>query len=155
MARLRDRKLELDQQGWTLVELLTVLVIFGILISMTMDRSQRAMLAARNAQAAVEIMEMQTAIDDYEFDNDALPGSLAAVGHGGKLDPWGRAYVYAIITDITMARKDKFLVPLNTGYDLYSLGADGITEIPLTAPPSHDDIVRGSDGGYVGLASGY
>ncbi len=155
MARLRDRRLELDQQGWTLVELLTVLVIFGILISMTMDRSQRAMLAAQNAQAAVEIMEMQTAIDDYEFDNDILPGSLAAVGHGGKLDPWGRAYVYTIITDIDLARKDKFLVPLNTSYDLYSMGADGRSALPLTAPASHDDIVRGSDGGYIGLAAGY
>lgn len=143
------------QQGWTLIELLTVLVIVGILTSLTMNRSQRAMLAARNAQAAVEIMELMTAVDDYELDNDALPVSLAAIGEGGKLDPWGNVYQYAVIIDVDTARKDKFLVPVNTTYDLYSMGADGRSRRAFNAPASHDDIVRAGDGSYVGLAAGY
>jgi len=50
-------------------------------------------------------------------------------------------------------RKDRFLVPLNSDYDLYSMGKDGQSKAPLTAPVSKDDIVRCNDGGYVGLAS--
>jgi general secretion pathway protein G len=32
------------------------------------------------------------------------------------------------------------------------MGADGKSQEPLTAAPSHDDIIRASDGAYVGLA---
>jgi len=51
------------------------------------------------------------------------------------------------------ARKDRFLVPLNSDYDLYSDGQDGQTTAPITAQKSQDDIIRASDGAYVGLAS--
>lgn len=155
MQRPPTQRPDARQGGWTLIELLTALVIIGILMSMTMNKSQAAMLAAKNAQAAVEIMELMTAIDDYELENDMLPPTLAAIGEGGKLDPWGRAYVYEIITDILTARKDKFLVPVNTGYDLYSAGADGRSRRAFSAEVSIDDIVRAGDGSYVGLAAGY
>jgi len=51
------------------------------------------------------------------------------------------------------ARKDKFLVPLNSTYDLYSKGKDGQSKLPLTAKASKDDIIRASDGAFIGLAS--
>ena len=43
-------------------------------------------------------------------------------------------------------------MPINSDYDLYSMGEDGGTRPPLTARPSQDDIVRAGDGGFVGLA---
>jgi general secretion pathway protein G len=52
-------------------------------------------------------------------------------------------------------RKDRFLVPLNSDYDLYSMGKDGCTVAPITAKASHDDILRANNGSYVGLASKY
>jgi general secretion pathway protein G len=51
------------------------------------------------------------------------------------------------------ARKDRFLVPLNDDYDLYSMGKDGTSSPPLTAKVSQDDIIRANNGSYVGLAS--
>lgn len=54
-----------------------------------------------------------------------------------------------------MARKDRFLVPINSTYDLYSMGADGRSALPLTAQHSHDDIIRANDGTYIGLAELY
>jgi general secretion pathway protein G len=53
------------------------------------------------------------------------------------------------------ARKDRALVPINTRFDLYSLGKDGRSAAPLTAADSQDDIVRANDGAFIGLARDY
>ena len=47
-------------------------------------------------------------------------------------------------------RKDHSLVPVNSDYDLYSMGPDGDSQAPFTAQASRDDIVRASNGGYIG-----
>ena len=52
-------------------------------------------------------------------------------------------------------RKDKNLVPINSDYDLYSMGPDGISVSPLTAKASQDDIVRGRNGKFIGVATDY
>lgn len=52
-------------------------------------------------------------------------------------------------------RKDKGLNPVNSDYDLYSMGKDGATMLPFTNPVSFDDIVRCNNGRYVGLAADY
>jgi len=67
-------------------------------------------------------------------------------GPGGGGPPCG---------SIGHARKDRFLVPINSDFDLYSMGKDGQSVGPLTAQKSHDDIIRANDGGYYGLASNF
>jgi general secretion pathway protein G len=54
-----------------------------------------------------------------------------------------------------ISRKDQFLVPLNNDYDLYSRGVDGISVPSITAPVSLDDVVRGSNGSFIGLGKNY
>jgi general secretion pathway protein G len=49
-------------------------------------------------------------------------------------------------------RKDRFLVPINSDFDLYSMGKDGESVPPLTAQKSRDDIIRANDGAYIGPA---
>ena len=86
------------------------------------------------------------------------PPSLVDVGRDGLLDPWNRPYRYLSFTGLKgkgAMRKDRFLVPLNAEYDLYSRGKDGKTRPPLNAKDSRDDIVRANDGGFVGLATNY
>jgi general secretion pathway protein G len=51
------------------------------------------------------------------------------------------------------ARKDRFLVPINTDFDLYSMGKDGKSVAALTAAASRDDVVRAANGAFIGLAS--
>jgi general secretion pathway protein G len=53
------------------------------------------------------------------------------------------------------ARKDHSLVPINTDFDLYSMGPDGRSAPPLTAQHSRDDIVRANNGTFIGIASEY
>ncbi|MEJ2180091.1 MAG: hypothetical protein P8Y28_06530 [Gammaproteobacteria bacterium] len=52
-------------------------------------------------------------------------------------------------------RKDKNLTPVNSDYDLYSAGKDGLTRLPFTAQQSQDDIVRCNNGSFIGLALDY
>jgi general secretion pathway protein G len=76
------------------------------------------------------------------------------------LDPWGRPFQYLNIANSGNKakghqRKDKFLVPVNSDFDLYSLGEDGVSSPPFTAKGSRDDIVRANNGAYIGLAENY
>jgi general secretion pathway protein G len=75
------------------------------------------------------------------------------------VDPWGNPYEYNKFPPGRRvpagARRDRFLVPINTTYDLYSKGKDGDSAPPLTARRSQDDVVRANDGGFIGLAARY
>ena len=53
------------------------------------------------------------------------------------------------------ARKDRFLVQINSDFDIYSMGKDKDTVATLNPPKSHDDIIRASDGGFYGLAKNF
>ena len=84
-----------------------------------------------------------------------LPDSLADIGYENLLDPWGSPYQFANHANITPGQRRKYMstVPLNTDYDLYSMGPDGNTAAPITAKAGYDDIIRASDGEYIGPAS--
>ena len=108
----------------------------------------------------IRMIEKQIAL--FVFDNNGqLPDNLNQLTTIGIVnDPWGNPYRYLRINGgppaaAGQARRDQFLVPVNTDYDLYSMGRDGQTQIPFTANRAQDDIVRANDGGYVGLASDY
>jgi len=93
----------------------------------------------------------------WTFDG-RFPGSLADLNPAPPLDPWGHAYQYLGIDVVPppntgALRRDKNLNPLNSDYDLYSMGPDGLTQKQLTAAKDRDDIVRAGNGGFIGLAS--
>ncbi len=108
---------------------------------------------------AQRIKQISNEITIFRLTNRRYPASLQEIGMDGKLDPWGRPYQYLLIAGTKdkkgFQRKDKNLVPLNSDYDLYSLGRDGGSSPPITALNSHDDIVRANNGGFVGLATNY
>ncbi len=111
---------------------------------------------ARVARAVSDIGTMSLQIYRFERDKNALPASLAELGLHTD-DPWGRPYVYVRAADVGRARlrKDGARAPLNTDFDLYSLGPDGESALPLPAAQSQDDVVRADDGAYIGLAVNY
>ena len=140
------------RRGFTLVETVIVLAILGIVIAFAIPAYERFVDKSRVTEAAVQLGTIMTKIRDYRAANGALPADLAAVGYAGTADPWGRPYVYTIITNPGVARRDKKLAPINSDYDLYTVGKDGVTHNSLGHADSRDDVLRARDGRFVGLA---
>ena len=146
--------------GWTLIELLLVVSILGTLAALVVPSVQQTIERAKVAKATGDIEAMQVELATFQADGDSLPATLAAIGRAAYPDPWGRPYQYLKLSPkgkggVGQARKDRFLVPLNSDYDLYSMGKDGATQAPLNAKVSHDDVIRANDGSFIGLAARY
>lgn len=206
----------MSSKGFTLVELLVSMAIFGLLSALVIPRFMGYVEKARVARAVAEIKDFETEIFAYYISNEKYPNSLTDLGRSfiNILDPWGNPYQYLLIDGTkvpgsgksvsnsgfsgfaiaasgggdgaswgswffgvayaapgggggssgggggssggggggSQPRKDRFLVPINSDYDLYSVGPDGESAAPLTAAKSRDDIIRASDGAYVGVA---
>jgi general secretion pathway protein G len=147
------------EAGLTVVELLIVVAIIGTLSTIVIPSFNDQIRGDRNRQAMADIAVIDALIRTYIVDYNQPPDSLAQVGVAGKLDPWGKPYQYLnVFSDgpgPPHPRKDHFLVPLNSDYDLYSSGPDGQSKAPLTAQQSRDDIVRADNGGFIGIAGEY
>jgi general secretion pathway protein G len=152
--------------------MMLVVAIFATLLAISLPQFREAVNRARIAKAIGDIEAIQMELAPFDVD-EILPPTLAGVGRQGYDDPWGNPYQYLPFDNggggggggkgggkggggaPAGARKDRFLVPINSTYDLYSMGEDGGSQPPLTAASSKDDIVRANDGGFIGLASQY
>ena len=145
-------------RGLTVVELTVALGILGVLTAIAVPAYQDYRTRIRNDQARRDIAVIAAGVDRYQQDSRAYPSTLAEAGMGSLLDPWGRPYQYLSMSVPGArghARKDHALVPINTDFDLYSMGPDGRSAPPLTAQMSRDDIVRANNGAFIGPASEY
>lgn len=144
-------------QGFTLLELMLGILIVGILAMLAMGQYSNYQERVLVGQAIHDIASISLEIQQMAAVNGRLPVDLAEVGHGGALDPWGNAYVY---TDLTgpgngAARKDRRLNPLNSDFDLFSRGKDGVFKPQISHRDSLDDVIRASDGRFIDLAEKY
>jgi len=142
-------------RGFTAIELMISLAIVGVLASVATPMYQNYRERIRVSTAVTDIAAISAVIKLYQTDAQQLPASLAQVGNGNKLDPWGRPYRYLDLTTSKghgASRKDKRLNPLNSDFDLYSVGRDGDTSTSLNPPVSRDDVIRARDGRFIGLA---
>jgi general secretion pathway protein G len=252
------------ESGISLLEVMIVAAILAVVAMIGVPMYQSALRIARIQKAKQELMLISHTIDSFRATYDRLPFSLAEVGHGGRLDPWGVPYAYLNYSSGTgdglewaidaglvdpsafipgdgdealvdvgyeeddddddddesprgrsgsngigglvseqasgmsgkelalwirelkeggdvasegeieplaqalaghsiyvgvpteeVRRRDRYLYPLNTDYDLFSLGPNGRTAVALGDSVANDDVIRANDGGYFGSASKY
>jgi general secretion pathway protein G len=125
----------MNQRGFTLIELMVVIVILGILAGLIIPRIMGRPEEARRMKARVQIESIETALKLYKLDNGSYPSTeqglealveAPSVGQlprawrdGGYLekgrvpkDPWDNEFIY--------------LSPgVNSDFDLISYGSDG------------------------------
>ena len=117
------------EEGFTLVELMVVIVIVGLLATVVLINVLPSQDKAMATKAKADIATLSQAMEMYRLDNFAYPADLGALvappsgadpartRSGGYVkslpsDPWNRPYQLA--------------VPGKSGaFDIYSLGADG------------------------------
>ncbi len=126
------------KKGFTLIELMLVVIIIGVLSAMVMPK-----LVGRSDQARVQAAKtdiesnLSLVLDLYEMDMGSFPENMEylIIRPGGSeswhgpyvkkkkiLDPWGRPYAYKCPGEHNP-----------DSYDLYSVGKDG-------QPGTEDDI---------------
>jgi len=123
--------------GFSLIEIMVVLVIIGLLVSVVAPNVLNRADDARLQKVGADFKAIETTLKIYRLDNynypsgeqglqalveepatEPLPGNWKKGGYleSMPIDPWGRAYLY--------------LSPAEYGegeYDLFTLGADGVT----------------------------
>lgn len=155
------KRYEVMAKAITLVELVIVLAIVGTLAAIGVPSYSHYVDKARASQAIEDIYAIQKGVLVYAAESETLPENLEEAIWPRRLDPWGQPYEYLKIAGKKKSeiqgkwRKDHFNVPVNSDFDLYSMGKDGKSKSPFTAKASRDDIVRANDGAYVGLVSEY
>lgn len=124
-------------RGFTLIELMVVIIILGILAMYVAPKIMGRPDEARQVKARLDMASLETALKLYRLDNGMYPGTeqglqaLVAQPETGTLakkwrkggyleknrvpkDPWGNEYIY--------------LCPgVNDDYDIISYGADGVS----------------------------
>jgi len=145
----------------TLVELLLVILLLGTILAMAIPIYHRQLEKARVTKAISDIRRCEQDLTEYMMERGTfLPQTLETVRWHNRTDPWGSPYQYLKIEGAGKSvkgkwRKDRWLVPLNSDFDLYSKGKDKKSVPPLTARSSWDDVVRAGNGSYIGLGKEY
>lgn len=147
----------MKSKGYTLIELIIIVIVVAVLAGIavaTYDYADRA----RVAHAIGDIGEIHMRVQMFDLINRRHPTSLAEIDLEGELDPWGNEYQYLSFDNVEgngPKRKNRGMVPVNTNYDVYSMGPDGESESPFTSVHSRDDIVMANDGTYFGAVGDF
>jgi general secretion pathway protein G len=144
-------------RGFTFIDLVIALAIMATVATISVPFYTQYVGEVRIASVIRDLTNMALILDDRFADGDP-PATLAEVGLD-LIDPWGNPYEYLWLRGNPAPgingkrRKDKALNPVNTDYDLYSVGPDGRTQAQFVAKFARDDIVRANDGAFFGVAA--
>ena len=131
LGSMKRTNLTSAQRGFTMIELMVVIVILGILAAAVVPQLVGRDDKARVTVATSDVRNISNALSMYKLDNTNFPSTEEGIealvnepenarnwAPGGYLpklpkDPWGNEYIY--------------ISPgINGPYDLYSYGADGV-----------------------------
>ena len=124
--RQRDRRSLLSDRGFTLVELMVVIVIIGLLAGAVTASVRSYLIRGKQSVAAMEIAKICQALDTFYTVTDQYPSSDLGIALLSEktdtfpdgllskmpIDPWKRPYIYQIPGQ-------------DSAYEVTCYGADG------------------------------
>ena len=122
------------RSGFTLIEILVVIVVIAILATLVAPNIFQHVGAAKDATAKSQIAMFGAALDAYRLDNGRYPSTeqgLAALWEKPAIDPpanWRSPYLRKPVPLDPWGHPYSYLSPGQVnpqGYDLLSYGADG------------------------------
>jgi len=163
MSALRERLgLLRDRRGFTMVEMMVVLIIIAVLIGVGIKFYLGYIENSRVTKAKSQIQTMQAALDSYYAQNGAYPNKDQATqlinaglkpksgttdGTLDATDPWGKNYMYVSDKTGTTDTSTKYYV--RTGHDdvqgqksgdtlscVFGRGSAGTSESPIVGNPA-------------------
>lgn len=180
MKKTREK---LRYRGFTLIELMAAMGIVFVLASMAVVSFKGMREKARVALAIADIKNMYNAILAFDEENERYPSTLNELvpDYYKKipLDPWGSPYKFLNFSapsqkkennekgksdheshnendsNMGQRRKDGPIVPINTQFDLYSIGPDKKTSPSIRSSTGRDDVILANDGAFIGVAADY
>ena len=138
--------------GITLIEIILALTVMALLATVGLIGYRASLERARTAQAIGDLVRIDASVRDFSAVNGRLPTSLDEIDMGDLLDPWQRPYEYRVVDGGEGNRLDHANEPLNSDFDLFSLGPDGVTNVWVMEENGLDDVVRAHDGEHFGVA---
>ena len=124
----RWRRILRDESGFTLVELLVVIIVLGLLVGLVGPRLWGQVGKSKQATTKAQIELLGSALDQFRLDNGTYPASLDALNQRPANVPnWNGPYLKKAIPNDAWGHAYKYkCCPGQFGeYDLWSDGADG------------------------------
>jgi general secretion pathway protein G len=126
---MRDR-IRKSEDGFTLIELMVVILIIGLLATIVVQNLRSATDKAKRVKAQADIAQIKSGLDRYYLDNGSYPtsdqglsGLVSAPSTGNVPKDWGGPYLEKIPPDpwgnVYFYQSD------GNSYTLKSFGADG------------------------------
>ena len=114
------------QRGFTLVELLLVLVILALIGGLVLPGIIGKAESAKVKAAASQVSRLSMAVESYYLDTGATPESLEQLVDNPGQDGWNGPYVKESSLRDPWGRDYEYRMPGEHGeFDIVSLGADG------------------------------
>ncbi|MBV8054997.1 MAG: type II secretion system major pseudopilin GspG [Deltaproteobacteria bacterium] len=120
-----------SQDGFTLIELMVVILIIGLLATIVVQNLRSATDKAKRVKAQADISQLKSALDRYYLDagsypssDQGLPALIAAPTSGNDPKEWGGPYIERIPLDPW--GHSYFYQSDGNEYLLKSYGADGV-----------------------------
>jgi general secretion pathway protein G len=124
-----SKKIYRRQQGFSLMELLIVMVILGMLAAIVGPALWNKLGGAQRDTAKTQISNIEVALDSYRLDTFKYPNSLEDLVKNASNNPkWNGPYLKKGIPKDPWGNDYQYQKPGQDGrdYDLYSFAVDGV-----------------------------